>query len=59
MELKNYLVEMLSNIIHDKLQMLSGIKDDIKKSEEYKKVEEKFSDYKDIVNVSSLKNVER
>ena len=51
MELKNYLVEMLSNIIHDKLQMLSGIKDDIKKSEEYKKVEEKFSDYKNIVNV--------
>lgn len=51
MELKNYLVEMLSNIIHDKLQMLSGIKDDIKKSEEFKKVEEKFSDYKNIVNV--------
>ncbi len=51
MELKNYLVEMLSNIIHDKLQMLSEIKDDIKKSEEYKKVEEMFSDYKSIVNV--------
>ena len=53
MELKNYLVEMLSDIIHDKLQMLSGIKDDIKKSEEYKKVEEKLSDYKNIVNVDS------
>lgn len=51
MELKNYLVEMLSNIIHDKLQMLSQIKDDIKISEEYKKVEEKLSDYKNIVNV--------
>lgn len=51
MELKNYLVEMLSNIIHDKLQMLSEIKGDIKKSEEYKKVKEKFSDYKNIVDV--------
>ena len=51
MELKNYLVEMLSNIIHDKLQMLSEIKDDIKKTEEYKKVDEKFSDYKSIVDV--------
>ncbi len=59
MELKNYLVEMLSNIIHDRLQMLSDIKDDIKKSEEFKKVEEMFSDVNNVVNVDDeeLRNV--
>lgn len=59
MELKNYLVEMLSNIIHDRLQMLSDIKNDIKKSEEFKKVEEMFSDVNNVVNVDDeeLKNV--
>lgn len=53
MELKNYLVDMLSNIIHDKLQMLSEIKSDIKKAEEYKKIEESFSDYKNILDVDN------
>lgn len=59
MELKNYLVELLSNIIHDKLQALSDIKDDIKKSEKYKKIEDMFSDVNNVVNVddSELRNV--
>jgi hypothetical protein len=59
MELKNYLVEMLSNIIHDRLQELSEIKNDIKKSEEFKKVEEMFSDVNNVVNVDNeeLRNV--
>ena len=52
MELKNYLVELLSNIIHDRLQELSSIKEDIKKSEDYVKVKEMLSDANNIVNVN-------
>ncbi len=52
MELKNYLVELLSNIIHDRLQELSSIKEDIKKSEDYVKVKEMLSDVNNIVNVN-------
>ena len=51
MELKNYLVELLSNIIHDRLQALSEVKADIKKVEEYKNIEELFSDVNNVVNV--------
>lgn len=51
MKLKNYLVDLLSNIIHDKLQLLSETKNDMKKTEEFKKVEELFSDVNNIVNV--------
>ena len=52
MELKNYLVELLSNIIHDRLQELSSIKEDIKKSEDYVKVKEMLSDVNNIVNIN-------
>ena len=55
MELKNYLVELLSNIIHDKLQMLSDANDKLKKSEDYKEIEDLFSDVDKIVNVDSDK----
>lgn len=55
MELKNYLVELLSNIIHDRLQDLSKIKNDIKKIEDYKKIEEIFSDVNSIVKVDNKK----
>ena len=59
MELKNYLVELLSNIIHDKLQELSIIKKDLKKSESYKNLLSLFDDVNNIVNVNDdeLKNV--
>lgn len=55
MELKNYLVELLSNIIHDRLQDLSKIKNDIKKIDDYKKIEEAFSDVNNIVKVDNKK----
>lgn len=55
MELKNYLVELLSNIIHDKLQMLSDANDKLKKSEDYKEIEDLFSDVDKIINVDSDK----
>ena len=55
MELKNYLVELLSNIIHDRLQELSSIKEDIKKSEEYVKVKEMLSDINNIVDIDDEK----
>ena len=59
MELKNYLVNLLSNIIHDRLQMLSETKDDMKRTDDYKKVEDLFSDIDNIVNVDDdfLKDV--
>ena len=55
MELKNYLVELLSNIIHDRLQDLSKIKNDIKKIDDYKKIEEAFSDVNNIVKTDNKK----
>lgn len=57
--LKNYLVELLSNIIHDRLQMLSDAKNDMKKTDEYKKVEELFSDINNVIDVDdeSLREV--
>lgn len=51
MKLKNYLVELLSNIIHDRLEDLSNIKDSIKQSEDYKKIEDLFGDINKIVDV--------
>lgn len=59
MKLRNYLVDLLSNIIHDKLKMLSETKNEIKKIDDYKKVEELFSDINNVVNVDneSLKNI--
>lgn len=53
MELKNYLIELLSNIIHDKLEMLSETEDNMKKTEEYKKIEEIFSDVSNVLNVDN------
>lgn len=55
MKLKNYLIELLSNIIHDKLELLSEVKKDIKKIDDYKKVEELFSDEKNIVHIDNEK----
>lgn len=55
MKLKNYLIELLSNIIHEKLESLAQIKEDIKKIDDYKKVEELFSDVNNIINVDSEK----
>ena len=51
MKLKNYLIELLSNIIHDKLEMLSETNENMKKTDEYKKVEDLFSDVNNIVDV--------
>ena len=51
MKFKNYLVELLSNIIHDRLKMLSDAKNDMKKTDQYKKVEDLFSDINNIVDV--------
>lgn len=52
MELKNELVLLLSNIIQDRLKLLSDTKDDMKRTEDYKKIEDLFSDSNNIVNVS-------
>lgn len=49
--LKNNLIELLSNIIHDRLQMLSDTKKDMKKTDSYKKVEDIFSDVNNIIDV--------
>lgn len=59
MKFKNYLVGLLSNIIQDKLKELSVAKDNMKKTEEYKKVEELFSDVNNIVDIDDemLKDV--
>ena len=59
MKLKNYLIDLLSNIIHDRLEMLSDTKNSMKKTDEYKKVEELFSDVNNIIDVddNSLKEV--
>lgn len=53
MKLKNYLVELLSNIIHDRLEELADIKNNIKQSEDYKKIEDLFSDVNNIVDVDN------
>ena len=50
MKLKNYLVNLLSNIIHDRLQTLSDTKEDMKKTVNYKKVEDVFSNVDSIVD---------
>lgn len=52
MELKNYLVELLSNIIHDKLKMLSDTKNDMCKVDDYKRIEDLFSDVNNILDVN-------
>lgn len=59
MKLKNYLVNLLSNIIHDRLQMLSETKNDMKKTDDYKKVEDMFSDINNVINIDDkfLKDV--
>ena len=53
MELKNYLVNLLSNIIHDRLQLLSETKNDMKKTDDYKKIEDLFSDINNVVDVDN------
>ena len=55
MKFKNYLVGLLSNIIHEKLQKLSETKANMEKADEYKKVEELFSDINNIVDVDDEK----
>ena len=57
--LKNYLVQLLSSIIHDRLQLLSDAKNDMKKIDVYKNVENLFSDVDNIVDIDddSLRNV--
>ena len=59
MKLKNYLIDLLSNIIHDRLEMLSDTKNSMKRTDEYKKVEELFSDVNNIIDVddNSLKEI--
>ena len=51
MELKNYLINLLSGIIQDRLAMLNDAKKTIKKANEFKKVESYFTDASNIVNV--------
>lgn len=51
MEIKNYLIELLSNIINDRLQMLEDTKNDIKKTEDFKQIEETLSDISNISNI--------
>lgn len=53
MELKNYLVEILSNIINDKLNELSLSNQELKKSQEYLKIEEMFSDSSKVLLVDN------
>ena len=53
MELKNYLVELLSNIINDKLKELSDSNKELKKSEDYLKIEEMFSDSSGVLMVDN------
>ena len=51
MELKNYLINLLSGIIQDRLAMLNDAKKTIKKANEFKKVESYFTEASNIVNV--------
>jgi hypothetical protein len=53
MNFKNYLVGLLSNIIHEKLNLLSETKKDSSRTDEYKKVEDLFSDINNVVNVDN------
>ena len=59
MKLKNYLVNLLSNIIHDRLQTLADTKEDMKKTVNYKKVEDIFNNVDNIVDADDefLKSV--
>lgn len=50
MKLKNYLVNLLSNIIHDRLNLLADTKNDMRKTSDYKKVEELFSNVDNLVD---------
>lgn len=52
MELKNYLIELLSGIIQDRLELLNDAKKNIKKAEQFKNVEEFFSDVSNVVNIN-------
>ena len=51
MKLKNYLVNLLSNIIHDRLNLLADTKNDMRKASDYQKVEELFSNVDNLVEV--------
>ena len=59
MELKNYLVELLSNIIHDKLELLSNTNKNMNSIDDYKRIEELFSDTANILKIDNddLRNV--
>ena len=59
MELKNYLVELLSNIIHDKLELLSNTNKNMNSIDDYKRIEELFSDTANILDIDDddLRNV--
>lgn len=52
MELKNELVLLLSNIIQDRLKLLADTKNDMKRTEDYKKIENLFNNIDSIVDVS-------
>lgn len=52
MELKNYLINLLSGIIQDRLSLLNDAKKTIEKANEFKKIESYFSDASNIVDVS-------
>ena len=52
MELKSELVLLLSNIIQDRLKLLADAKNDMKRTEDYKRIEDLFSDINNIVDVS-------
>lgn len=53
MELKNYLIDLLSGIIQDRLALLNDTKNNIKKALEFKVVEEMFSDINNVVNINN------
>lgn len=53
MEFKNYLIELLSTIVEEKLTLLNETKANIEKVEEFKKVEELFTDINNIVNIDN------
>jgi len=59
MELKNYLIELLSSIIQDRLKMLDDTKNNIEKTVKFKQIEDFFSDINNVVNVDNdeLKSV--
>lgn len=52
MELKNYLIDLLFGIIQDKLKLLDDAKKSISKANDYKKLEEYFSDVNKLVDVN-------